>query len=170
MYRNITRTQDFSNHINIPSPHIFVSKWDLKMNIVKVQDSNDYDVWSKYIKRLVSKTIPSDRIQKEIDHNMNHLLIGYCRKSSDIIGISIPTALIKLIIKYVPKVQARIYQDKWLNVEPEEYEDGLKEIKPPPDAPSSIYPNGWIRKYYYEDLQDHLNREEMVLNNLENNM
>ena len=167
MYRNITRAQDFSGHINIVSPHRTVSKWALKMNII-CQSENDYDVWVRYIERLISKTIPSPRIQQEIDQNIIDLSTGYCKISGQEMGQLIPTTIQHLIKSNLPPVSPRIYEDVWLDADPEDYEFGLPEVTPPLDAPSSIT-SGWVRKYYYEDLRDHINREEAILDRIESN-
>ena len=163
---NITKVQDFSNHIPIKNPHQIVSRWELKMNLI-CQNDNDYKSWLKYIERLISKKIPSDRIQKELNLNAMSLILGYSKMTEK--GKFVPVALLNLIFSFLPKVSPRIYEDLWLNANPREYKSGLGAIKPPPDAPATNNKK-WIRKYFHEDLQDHLDREDKILDYILNSM
>jgi len=163
---NYTSTTDFTNYIPLIVPHETVPIWELKMNI-HVQNENKNDVWTRHLSRLVSKTIPSKRIQLEIDQSIMDLSNGYLKIGEHVINQTIPKVLKDLIKTYIPPASARIYNDLWLDAEPEDYDHDKKEITPPPDAPASIT-NGWVRKYYYEDLQDHLTREAAIVNNIAN--
>ena len=165
---NITRIQDFSDYIPLKNPHQIPSEWELKANILLSQNENDYKLWSKYRKRLVSKVIPSQRIQREIDTNLEKLVMGYPKIILKGTDYFVPVVILRLLkTRFIPAVSPRIYQDLWFDAEPEDYQNGLNAMEPPPDAPAANNKR-WIRKYFYEDLQDHIKREDKILDFIAN--